>query len=49
MVIFAAFLKEFHQIINLPLYPFLGNWFNILFLNWTGVFYSFTFTGRIFE
>ena len=49
MVNFAAFLKEFHQIINLPLYPFLGNWFNILFLNWTGVFYLFSFTGGIFE
>ena len=35
---FATFLKETHQIINLHLYPFLGNQFIILFLNGTGVF-----------
>ena len=39
MVTFATFLKETHQVINLPLYPFLGNRFNILFLNGAGVFY----------
>ena len=28
MVTFATFLKETHQVINLPLYPLLGNQFN---------------------
>ena len=43
MVTFATFLKETHQIINLPLHPFLGNRFNILFLYRAGVFYLFSY------
>ena len=43
MVTFATFMKENHQMINLPLYPFLGNRFNILFLNGAGVFYLYSY------
>ena len=43
MVTFANFLKETHQIINLPLYSFLSNRFNILFLNGAGVFNLFSY------
>ena len=43
MVTFSTFLKESYNIINLPLYPFLGNRFNILFLNGAGVFYLYNY------
>ena len=43
MVTFATFMKENHQMINLPLYPFLGNRFNILFVNGAGVFYLYSY------
>ena len=43
MVSFATFMKETNQMDNLPLYPFLGNRFNILFLNGAGVFYLYPF------
>ena len=43
MMTFATFMKENHQMINLPLYPFLGNRFNILFLNGAGVFYLYSY------
>ena len=43
MVNFATFMKENHQMINLPLYLFLGNRFNILFLNGAGVFYLYSY------
>ena len=43
MVTFSTFLKESHNIINLPLYPFLGNCFNILFLNGAGIFYLYNY------
>ena len=43
MVTFTTFMKENHQMINLPLYPFLGNRFNILFLNGAGVFYLYSY------
>ena len=36
-------MKESHNIINLTLYPFLGNRFNILFLNDAGVFYLYNY------
>ena len=39
MVSFATFMKETKHMDNLPLYSFLGNRFNILFLNGAGVFY----------
>ena len=35
--------KETCEVINLPLYPFLGNWLNILFLNGAGGFYLFSY------
>ena len=44
MVSFATFMKETNQMDNLPLYPFLGNRFNILFLNGAGVFYLLSFS-----
>ena len=43
MVTFAIFMKENHQMINLPHYPFLGNKFNILFLNGAGEFYLYSY------
>ena len=43
MMTFATFMKENHQTINLPLYPFFGNRFNILFLNGAGVFYLYSY------
>ena len=43
MVSFATFMKETNQMDNLPLYPFLGNRFNILLFNGAGVFYLYPF------
>ena len=43
MVAFSTFMKGSHNIINLPLYPFLGNPFNILFLNGAGAFYLYNY------
>ena len=43
MVSFSTFMKETNQMDTLPLYPFLGNRFNILFLNGAGVFYLYPF------
>ena len=43
MVSFSTFMKETNQMDTLPLYPFLGNRFNILFLNGAGVFYLYSF------
>ena len=43
MVSFATFTKETNQMDNLPLYLFLWNRFNILFLNGAGVFYIHVF------
>ena len=39
MVHFSTYLKDEHNISEIPLYPFLGNRFNILFLNGAGVFH----------
>ena len=39
MISFATQMKEKHDINEIPLYPFLGNRFNILFLNGAGVFH----------
>ena len=39
MVQFSTFMKDTHNIDKIPLYPFLGNRFNILFLNAAGVFH----------
>ena len=36
-------MKETNQMDTLPLYPFLGNQFNILFLNSAGVFCLYPF------
>ena len=49
MVSFATFMKETNQMDNLPLYPFLGNRFNILFLNGAGVFYLLSFSCWFFK
>ena len=49
MVTFSTFLKESHNIISLPLYPFLGNRFNILFLNGAGVFYLYNYLIEFLE
>ena len=38
MVHFATFLKEKYDLNEIPLYPFLGHRFNIIFLNGAGVF-----------
>ena len=43
MVTFSTFMKELHNIINLPFYPFLGNRFNILFLNGAGILYLYNY------
>ena len=43
MVSFSTFMKETNQMDTLPLYPFLGNRFNILFLNGARVFYLYPF------
>ena len=42
MVTFATFMKK-NFMINLPLCPFLGNRFNIIFLNGAGVFYLYSY------
>ena len=42
MVSFATFLKENFNAKDIPLYPFLGNRFNIIFLNGAGVFELFS-------
>ena len=39
MVSFETFMKEEFGMAELPLFPFLGNRFNILFLNGAGTFY----------
>uniref|UniRef100_A0A7M5WY35 Uncharacterized protein n=1 Tax=Clytia hemisphaerica TaxID=252671 RepID=A0A7M5WY35_9CNID len=39
MVIFATFLEGNHELANKHIFPFLGNRFNILFLNAAGVFF----------
>ena len=49
MVTFSTFLKESHNIITLPLYPFLENRFNILFLNGAGVFYLYNYLIEFLE
>ena len=36
-------MKESHNIINLTLYPFLGNRFNTLFLNFISYFISYLY------
>ena len=38
LVEFSTFLKDNYNLTDIPLYPFLGNRFNILFLNGAGVF-----------
>ena len=39
MVSFATQMEEQYGLVDIPLYPFSGNRFNILFLNGAGVFY----------
>ena len=43
MVSFATFMKETNRMGISSLYPFLGNRFNIIFLNDAGVFYLYSF------
>ena len=43
MVSFATIMKETNRIGISSLYPFLGNRFNIIFLNDAGVFYLYPF------
>ena len=43
MVSFATFMKETNRMGISSLYPFLGNRFNIIFLNDAGVFYLYPF------
>ena len=38
MVTFATCLKDKFQMSEVSVYPFLGNWFNIIFLNGGGVY-----------
>ena len=38
MVTFATYLKDKFQMSEIPLYPFLGNRFNIIFLNGGGFY-----------
>ena len=47
MVHFLTFMRDKHDIINIPLYPFLGNRLNILFLNGGGVFQLYLLLERI--
>ena len=49
MVSFSTFMKETNQVDTLPPYPFLGNQFNILFLNGAGVFYLYPFLADFFN
>ena len=49
MVQFSTFLKDKHGIDDIPLYPFLGNRFNILFLNGAGVFHLFPYLTEFFS
>ena len=41
MVSFASYVKDEFDITSIPLYPFLGNRFNILFLNGAGVHFRY--------
>ena len=43
METFATVMHETHGISNIPSYPFLGNRFNILFLNGAGVFFLYPY------
>ncbi|XP_066920601.1 putative leucine-rich repeat-containing protein DDB_G0290503 [Clytia hemisphaerica] len=49
MVHFATFLKSEYNITEIPLYPFLGNRFNILFLNAAGVFQLYSLLQAFFS
>ena len=42
MVSFATFLKENFNAKDIPLYPFLGNRFNVIFLNGAGIYELFS-------
>ena len=49
MVHFSTYLKDEHNISEIPLYPFLGNRFNILFLNGAGVFHLYSYLEDFFS
>ena len=48
MVQFSTFLKE-QDIVDIPLYPFLGNRFNILFINGAGIYYLYSLLVDFFQ
>ena len=49
MVHFLTFMRDNHDITDIPLYPFLGNRFNILFLNSGGVFHLYLLLEEFFS
>ena len=49
MVHFSTYLKDVHNISDIPLYPFLGNRFNILFLNGAGIFHLYPYLEEFFS
>ena len=49
MVSFATVMREVHNITDIPLYPFLGNRFNILFVNGAGVYHLYPYLLEFFN